>query len=376
MKEKIFAKIDELKDQMIQDICEMVQIDSQRSEPQEGMPFGQGVNNALTKALEISKREGLSVKNVDGYMGYAQFGEGENYIGFMGHLDVVAVGDGWIYPPFSATIADNRIWGRGALDNKGPLFSAFYGMLALKKLGIEPNIPIRVIFGTNEETGMADCRYYLEHEKAPLMGFTPDNKFPAIYGERGRAVIAVTGKKEVAVPFINEYFMNAKPNGDRLGINYKDEHFGEMIIRGKQLIEDGDDLGIRFSLSYPTCDIDEVIAKIKSKAGDMKVEVISNSPVVLHERDCWLVQTISDAYAEAMGGYVQPTTTTGGTYAHVCQTIIPYGPSFPGQNGIAHQPNEWMDIDDLVTCAKVYAWTLYRLCQMDQNIEPWSKTDQ
>lgn len=50
--------------------------------------------------------------------------------------------------------------------------------------------------------------------------------------------------------------------------------------------------------------------------------------------------------------------------------------SFPGQNGIAHQPNEWMDIDDLVTCAKVYAWTLYRLCQMDQNIEPWSKTDQ
>ena len=174
MKEKIFAKIDELKDQMIQDICEMVQIDSQRSEPQEGMPFGQGVNNALTKALEISKREGLSVKNVDGYMGYAQFGEGENYIGVMGHLDVVEVGDGWIYPPFSATIADNRIWGRGALDNKGPLFSAFYGMLALKKLGIEPNIPIRVIFGTNEETGMADCRYYLEHEKAPLMGFTPE----------------------------------------------------------------------------------------------------------------------------------------------------------------------------------------------------------
>ena len=107
MKEKIFAKIDELKDQMIQDICEMVQIDSQRSEPQEGMPFGQGVNNALTKALEISKREGLSVKNVDGYMGYAQFGEGENYIGVMGHLDVVEVGDGWIYPPFSATIADN-----------------------------------------------------------------------------------------------------------------------------------------------------------------------------------------------------------------------------------------------------------------------------
>ena len=169
-KEQLFAMIDELKDQMIEDICAMVQIDSQRSEAKPGMPFGAGVNEALLKALSIAKREGLVTKNVDGYMGYGQYGEGENYIGVMGHLDVVEIGDGWRYPAFSATIAENRIWGRGALDNKGPLFAAFYGMLALKKLGIKPNIPIRVIFGTNEETGMADCRYYLEHEKAPLMG--------------------------------------------------------------------------------------------------------------------------------------------------------------------------------------------------------------
>lgn len=66
-----------------------------------------------------------------------------------------------------------------------------------------------MIFGTNEETGMADCRYYLEHEKAPLMGL-PGNKFPAIYGERGRAVVRVIGSKELAVPFINEYFMKPK----------------------------------------------------------------------------------------------------------------------------------------------------------------------
>lgn len=370
-KEQLFAKIDELKDQMIKDICTMVQIDSQRSEAKEGMPFGEGVNKALLKALEIAEREGLKTKNVDGYMGYGQFGDGEEYIGIMGHLDVVEIGDGWKYPAFSATISDNKIWGRGALDNKGPLFAAFYGMLALKKLGYEPNIPIRVIFGTNEETGMADCRYYLEHEKAPLMGFTPDNKFPAIYGERGRAVIRVMGKCESAVPFINEYFMTAKANGDRLGINVCDEHFGEMIIRGKNLILDGDEMGIQFALSYPSCDLNAIVNQIQNKAGDMKVELISDSGVVLHDRDCWLVSTMSEAYAEAMGNYVKPTTTTGGTYAHVCQTIIPYGPSFPGQNGIAHQPNEWMDIDDLVTCAKVYAWSLYKLSQMDKNIKPW-----
>lgn len=370
-KEQIFAKIDELKDQMIEDICTMVQIDSQRSEAKDGMPFGEGVNNALLKALEICEREGLKTKNVDGYMGYGQFGEGEEYIGVMGHLDVVEIGDGWKYPAFSATIADNRIWGRGALDNKGPLFAAFYGMLALKKLGVEPNLPIRVIFGTNEETGMEDCRYYLAHEKAPLMGFTPDNKFPAIYGERGRAVVRVTGPKELAFPFMNEYFMNAKANGDRLGINVKDEHFGEMIIRGKTLVMDGEDVGIQFSLSYPSCDINAIVEQIKTKAEGMKVELVSDNGVVLHDRNCWLVQTMTDAYEEAMGKRVEPTTTTGGTYAHVCQTIIPYGPSFPGQVGIAHQPNEWMDIDDLVTCAKVYAYSLYRLCQMEKDVKPW-----
>ena len=370
-KEQLFAMIDELKDQMIEDICAMVQIDSQRSEAKPGMPFGAGVNEALLKALSIAKREGLITKNVDGYMGYGQYGEGENYIGVMGHLDVVEIGDGWRYPAFSATIAENRIWGRGALDNKGPLFAAFYGMLALKKLGLKPNIPIRVIFGTNEETGMADCRYYLEHEKAPLMGFTPDNKFPAIYGERGRAVVRVMGSKELAVPFINEYFMNAKANGDRLGINVSDQHFGEMIIRGKNLILDNDLLGIQFALSYPTCDMTAIIDQIRTKAAGMKVELISDSGVVLHDPNCWLVQTLSEAYAQVMGSSVKPTTTTGGTYAHVCQTIIPYGPSFPGQVGIAHQPNEWVDIDDLLTCAKVYAWSLYKLSQMNKNIKPW-----
>ena len=365
MKEKIFAKVDELKDQMISDICHLVQMDSQRSEPAENAPFGKNVAETLDEALRICEREGLTTKNVDHYVGYGQWGEGDEYVGVMGHLDVVKVGDGWKYPPFSATIADNRIWGRGALDNKGPLMAAFYGMLALKNLGFKPKRPIRVIFGTNEETGMEDARYYLAHEKAPLMGFTPDNKFPAIYGERGRAVVKVTGPEEIAVPFMNEYFMNAKPNGDRLGINVKDDDFGEMIVRGKQLVLEGDQLGIQFSLSYPVCDIDEVFEKIKAKAEGLHVEIVSNTKEVLHDPNSFLVQTLNKAYNDAMNEDRKPTTTTGGTYAHVLQTIVPYGPSFPGQVGIAHQPNEWMDIDDLVKCAKVYALALYRLAECE-----------
>lgn len=361
-KEEIFAQVERRKQDMIDDICTMVQIDSRRGEPQDRMPFGIGPANALEKALKICKREGLPTKNVDGYMGYGSFGNSEEYIGIVGHVDVVEVGDGWIDPPFSAAIHDGRIWGRGALDDKGPLFAAMYGMLALKDLGIQPKTAIHIIFGTNEETGMEDMHYFLKHEKKPLVGFTPDNKFPAIYGERGRAGIEVWGDEQKVIAFANEYFMNANINGDRLGIAVKDEHFGEMKIRNKLLLYANNQMGIRFSLSYPTCDMDKIMQQIQTKAVGLEVKLVSNSPVVLHHKDSWLVKTMQKAYEEATDTSVKPTTTTGGTYAHVCDSIIPYGPSFPGQNGIAHQPNEWVNIDDLVACAKIYAWTLYKLC--------------
>lgn len=108
-KEDIFAQVERRKQDMIDDICAMVQIDSTRGEPQEGKPFGCGAATALEKALEICKREGLATKNIDGYMGYSSFGKSQNYIGIIGHVDVVEVGDGWIDPPFSAVIHDGRI---------------------------------------------------------------------------------------------------------------------------------------------------------------------------------------------------------------------------------------------------------------------------
>lgn len=368
IKELLFNKVDELKDKMIDDIISLVQIDSTQSEPIEDCPYGKGVRKAFNRALEICQREGLSVGDIDGHMVYGSYGSSEDYIGIIGHLDVVEVGDGWLHPPFSGYIENNRIYSRGALDNKGPLMAAFYGMLALKECGIVPKREIRVIFGGNEETGMNDIKYYLSHTKAPVMGFTPDNKFPAICGERGRAVIEVSGDTALMIEFINEYFMNAKPNGDRLGINVKDEAFGEIQIRNKVLSYHDDKLTIKFSLSTPVCDINSIIDKIKNKAEGLEVTLVSFMPWVLHNKEATLVQTLNNAFNECFDSNFPVTTTTGATYAHVCQTIIPFGPSFPGQNGIAHQPNEWMDIDDLLKCAKVYAYALYKL-NLIENIE-------
>lgn len=163
------------------------------------------------------------------------------------------------------------------------------------------------------------------------------------------------------VDFINEYFMNAKSNGDRLGINVFDNDFKEMIIRNKKIDYKNNRISIKFSLSTPVCDINEIVEKISLKAEGGTVKLISWTPWVLHNKDATLIETLNKAYNEIFDTKLEPTTTTGGTYAHICTNIIPYGPSFPGQNGIAHQPNEFIDIDDLILWAKVYAYALYKL---------------
>ena len=69
------------------------------------------------------------------------------------------------------------------------------------------------------------------------------------------------------------------------------------------------------------------------------------------------------SYEKVTGDDGTPVTTTGGTYAKLMPNIVPFGPSFPGQKGIGHQPNEWMTIEDIITNAKIYALSLYNLAK-------------
>ena len=62
------------------------------------------------------------------------------------------------------------IYGRGVLDNKGPVIACLYGLAAVKSLGLTLRHPARIIFGCDEETGFEDLRYYLSKEKPPVYG--------------------------------------------------------------------------------------------------------------------------------------------------------------------------------------------------------------
>lgn len=368
MEKEIFNEIDRLKENMMIDLKKLIEIPSKKGEKTQDAPFGLACRDVLNQALSICKREGLEIKNIDNYIGYASYGDSDEYIGIIGHLDVVEEGEGWTYPPFSGHVEGARMYSRGALDNKGPTVAALYGILALKNLGIKPKREIRIIFGTNEETGMEDIDYYLLKEKAPIMGFTPDNKFPAIYGERGRLILEIGGDKKDLIIFINKYIFNLDNKGQVLGINCYDEIFGDLFITNKQLIEKKGQLTLKLIISLPVCDIKKIVQEIEKRAINLQVKIVKKIKYELKNPESTCVKVLNEAYNFVMNQDIKPTTTKGMTYAHKCHTIIPFGPSFPGQNGIAHLPDEWISIDDMVQCAKIYAYGIYKLNQVEEII--------
>lgn len=178
-------KILKYKEDIIKDLCEIVHIKSAEGESCEGAPFGQGVANALEYALGLAKRLGFKAVNVDGYAGYAEYGEGEEYTAVIAHLDVVPEGDGWKHGPYNAEIEDGKIYGRGVSDNKSGAILGLYALKVLEDERIVPSPKIRVIFGCNEESGMEDVKYYFTKEGYPTCGFVPDSKYPIINAEKG-----------------------------------------------------------------------------------------------------------------------------------------------------------------------------------------------
>lgn len=178
-------KIEAMQEQLLQATQEILKIRSVEDKPKPGMPFGEGVARALDCALDISKNLGFKTANLDGYIGYAEYGEGEDYIGVLGHLDVVPEGNGWLYPPYGAEIHDGKLYARGSLDDKSPIMACLFGLKAIKDLNLPLSKKVRIIFGTNEETGSAEIAYYLKKEKPPAAGFTPDANYPIIYAEKG-----------------------------------------------------------------------------------------------------------------------------------------------------------------------------------------------
>jgi succinyl-diaminopimelate desuccinylase len=191
--EEADAFIDENWESIVDDIAELVAVPSVVDDTRatDADPNGPEAHAGLRCALGIAERLGMQTTDDGGQIGWADItGQSPTQLALICHSDVVSPNVGWSFDPWTVTRKDGFLIGRGVLDDKGPLVISLHALAFIARRAQAAGKPLpytlRMIVGTNEEVGMADVHYYLDHYDAPAFVFTPDADFPVCYGEKGQ----------------------------------------------------------------------------------------------------------------------------------------------------------------------------------------------
>ena len=160
-----------------------------------------GTRKALAEFLSLARSMGFSVREAaGGDVGVATIEPDElgsrsapETLGILAHVDVVDPGDSaaWSRSPWGE-LADAAVWGRGTLDDKGPLVICLWAVKALRDLGLPFRKRVSFVVGTMEEIDWLDMDAYRKEATLPDFGFTPDGEFPVINREKGFCDVCAT----------------------------------------------------------------------------------------------------------------------------------------------------------------------------------------
>lgn len=261
--------MEKYRDEMIDFLMKALTFDGEQGEVADGAPFGQGNTDCLNFFLDKAREIGFKTVNMDGYAGYADIGEGPSF-GILGHVDTVPVGEGWTANPYGE-IRDGVIYGRGVLDDRGPIVSCLFAVKALLAEGLRPKRRIRFIIGCNEETGWACMDHYLETEKMPDTGFSPDADFPVINCEKGHAVYVYSKEYSGDVEISGGTRPNIVPDFCEASLPLNDKNLAVVKKSGLEYREDGDRIkvtsrGLAAHASLPDLGDNAIVKMLKALA--------------------------------------------------------------------------------------------------------------
>lgn len=408
---------------IIQNISAIIKFDSSQAPATEGAPFGEGVKKSLDYFLALAEYLGFKTKNYDGYAGEVIFGKGKDFA-VLAHLDVVPAGNGWTHDPFGGeTDYENaRVWGRGAMDDKGPAIIALFAMKELKDRGFKPKRTIKLIVGCNEETGWKCIDYYKAHAKMPEEGISPDADFPVIYAEKG--ILQLKLKFEAEGDFTSlkggeranmvcDYceVQAAKDEEKLKELNLEYCH-GKVVSRGKSAHGSTPEKGVNAipailkylglddiektlfkycfalkelkdetgALSFSpnvieggknvicvTCDIRYPATMTKQRvisavaASGTEYEILHEQAPLYNDKNNFIISTLCGVYNEVTGKNTQPIAIGGGTYARALKCGAAFGPEEEGEENVIHQANEYITFEKIEKCFKIYTLALERL---------------
>ena len=406
-------------------ISQIVKFNSQQTPPVEDAPFGKGAADCLDHFLSLAERLGFETKNYDNYAGEVLFGDGDEEFAVLAHLDVVPAGGGWSKPPFGGLVEDGRIWGRGAMDDKGPAVASLFALKKLKDEGFIPHKKIKLIVGLNEECGWKCIEHYNKVAHMPETGFSPDANFPVIYAEKGiwhiRADFPVDKtlfsslKGGERVNMVCDY-CKATPlspvdteKAKSLSLSFEN---GKLVSKGKSAHgstpEEGKNallpmfayFGLQRIVDCLFNDIYE-LKTLQDETGSLtmspdvasyekgvlsvlvdirypstcplsavteklskfgvKYETVSHQKPLFQDRNCELVKTLQKVYDDYTGEKHAPIAIGGGTYARALKCGVAFGPEIDGEEVTIHQANEYITIDRVKLMIEVYAEAVRRL---------------
>lgn len=215
MNKQTDAWLDAHQDQLVTALQRSIRFPSvsRGEESAPGAPFGKTIRAALADMLALCEGFGMTVCDMDGYIGYADAGAGEEMLGILTHLDVVPAGGGWTYPAFGGEVHDGILYGRGTLDDKGPAIASVFALAAVMASGAPFRRRVRLLFGCDEETGMHCLHHYLSSPSAeiPTMSFSPDGGYPVVNSEKGILHVRYEKRYASALTFEAGTVVNAVP---------------------------------------------------------------------------------------------------------------------------------------------------------------------
>jgi succinyl-diaminopimelate desuccinylase len=317
-----------------------------------------------------------------------------------GHTDVVSEGDrrSWKYDPFSAEIADNRIYGRGACDMKGGVAVALLTAKAFRTSDVPFAGKIRLGLVCDEEGMMIGIKDFIRkgHADDVTAAFVPEPEenqlcismkgamraTVRVHGKMAHGCMPLTGinpntrlartilafeKLETAEkkrcgedpylgwPSITFTVIQAPPAGEPAQLNVMPaEAIGYVDIR-----------------TTPAQDHEQLrrqLQKIVEKLGEQdkdyhaEIEFIEDRPVVAIEKEESVVTCSASSYRDVTGKepvYNGVPGATDGTFLNAWKGI-PCLVNGPGPRHIPHQKDEYIEIDELVEAARVYVVAAHR----------------
>ncbi|GAB6101093.1 M20 family metallo-hydrolase [Thermococcus atlanticus] len=402
---EILREIEKLRDEMVGTLVELIRI------PAISPDYGyEGEYDKAMKLLEIirewpfdrierydapDERAKNGVRpNILAYY-YGEQGEESPRMWILTHLDVVPPGEGWtVTEPFKPVVKDGKVYGRGSEDNGQSIVSSLYAVKALMNLGIRPKRTIILAFVSDEETGSKYGIEWLMKEHPELFkkddlvlvpdGGNEDGTFIEVAEKsilwmkvkvRGRQVHASMPDKGLNA---HRVALDYAYHLDRLlheKYNAEDELFDPPVstFEPTMVKNPADSPNIApgehevvfdcrilpdYSIDDVLKDAEELAKEIEGRYPGAKIEIEVIQRLDAPEptpKDSEIVKLLRKAIKELRGKEAKVGGIGGGTFAAYFRALGIPAVVWATIDELAHQPNEYAKIENIVEDAKVMA---------------------